>query len=149
MDDFVYSVRQTAAPTPALSFCRELAGNRSMFFKCLVMHDICCLSLADSGASTSFVSLRFLRRHSIPYRPKPSSAQLTDGTPVSVLGFVNDLCLNMSSFRWKQSFLVIDNPQFDMVWGIDFLDRFDGRISFKNRRLRIIHNSTTYAFAGL
>jgi hypothetical protein len=113
------------------------------------MHDICCLSLADSGASTSFVSLRFLRRHSIPYRPKPSSAQLTDGTPVSVLGFVNDLCLNMSSFRWKQSFLVIDNPQFDMVWGIDFLDRFDGRISFKNRRLRIIHNSTTYAFAGL
>jgi hypothetical protein len=129
MNDFVYSVRQAAAPTPALSFCRELAGKRSMFFKCLAMHDICCLSLADSGASASFVYLRFLRRHSIPYRHMPSSAELTEDTPVSVLGFANDLYPNMSSFRWKQSFLLIDNLQFDMVWGMDFLDCCDARIS--------------------
>jgi hypothetical protein len=108
MDQLVLFVRQTAAPTPASSFCPELAGKRSMCFECLVMHDINCLSLADSGASISLFPCAFLCRHSTSYCLKYSSAHFVDGNPLAVLAFVTDLPLKMSSFRWTQSFLVVD-----------------------------------------
>ena len=66
-DELVYNV-PVRKNLPSLSFSRVLAGKQSLFFECSVMGVSPCLSLCDSGDSTSFVSRSYLLRHSIAFK---------------------------------------------------------------------------------
>jgi hypothetical protein len=152
-DELVYPVsaesrRAVQHHPPSISFTRCLAGRQSLFFECLVMHDCSCIALADSGATASFVSKSFLHRSGIAYDSIVSSARLADGSPLAVLGFVKNLPLKMGAMCWRQSFLVVDLPTYDMVWGTDFLRRFNPTSAWRQRTMSIDHRGHSHNFTA-
>ena len=122
---------------PSLSFSRVLACRQSLFFECSVMGVSHCLYLCDSGASTSFVSRSYFLRYSIAFKYVSHYARLADGSPLAIVGVVKDLSMQMQGMRWSQTFLVVDLPTYDMVWGMDFLERFDPAIKWRKRSMVI------------
>ena len=107
-DELVYSV-PVRKHLPSLSFSHALAGKQSLFFECLAMGVSPCLSLCDSGASTSFVSRSYLLRHQTTFKAVSHSARLADGSPLAIVGVVKDLFMKMHGMRARYA-LVADVP---------------------------------------
>jgi hypothetical protein len=88
-DELVYPVKENSVrKLPTLFFTRSLAGRESMVFEALVMRDLLCTVLLDSGATHSFVSTRFMHENKISYKAAQSSARLADGQRLAIVGFV-------------------------------------------------------------
>jgi hypothetical protein len=146
MEELVYQVKDNSVrKLPTLFFTRSLAGRESMVFEALVMHDFLCIALLDSGASHSFVSARFMHENTISYKAAQSSARLADGQRLAIDGFVTKFPLKAGSMSWEQSFLVVSLPSYDMVWGMDFLMRFNPRSFWPQRCMTIQQKGHTHS----
>ena len=79
-----------------------------------------CLAFTDSGATHSFISSEYCRRHGLQYKRLRSSVALADGSSARVVGVLRRLPLKIASFRCKQTFLVLDMRGYDVVLGYGF-----------------------------
>ena len=56
--------------------------------------------------------------------------------------------MKMHGMRWSQTFLVVDLPTYDMVWGMGFLERFDPAIKWRKRSMVIAHRQQRHTFSA-
>jgi len=134
-DELVYPVR-TGSPVPTLRFLHSL-GRKSLKFEMLV-RSVYCVCMTDSGATHSFMSLRFAKANSLKFARVHSSALLADGkTQLPVVGVMWNSQVKIDRFSCLQSFLVLDIEDCDVVLGMDWLDEHDPTISFKKRKMTL------------
>ena len=81
--------------------------------------------LVDSGASVSFASVQWCRRHRIVPTPMHSSGRLADPTAFHIVGKLSHCSPKLLGFRLNFQLLVADLPGLDVVLGLDFLKTYD------------------------
>ena len=94
------------------------------------------LSLFDSGASHCFLSQSYAEAHSIPHSQLPSCWNINTGSGVirSSTG-CPDLLVVICGRQLFADFLVIDLPNFEVVFGMDWLGTFFASIDYRWRRV--------------
>ena len=130
------------ADVPALQFSRKLGGRKSLTFESLL---IGCYgeALLDSGASHSFVSVDFCKDNNIAYKPvRAPSAALADGSTIPIVGMVNNVHMNIGHFKFKESFLVVDINNLEVVLGMTFLETHNPHIDWRQRCMHVQHKQT-------
>ena len=120
---------------PALRLAEDF-GKTSLQFECFLL-GLCTLFLLDSGATHSFLATRFCDAHGIRYKRYRSHASLANGSSVPVVGILKDAHLKISSFRCKETLLVVDNPDYDVVLGMDFLTAHDPTVRLRKRLITL------------
>ena len=135
-DDLVYPISTVCSTSPSVCSFTESFGKRTLCFEVFVAA-LYCLALTDSGATHSFISSEYCRRHGLQCKHLRSSAALADGSSARVVGVLRRLPLKIASFRCKQTFLVLDMPGYDVVLGMDFLHAQDPVLSFRERTMRL------------
>ena len=94
------------------------------------------LSLFDSGASHCFLSRRFAETHSIPTSPLLACWNINTGSGVirSSTG-CSELPVILCGRQLFADFLVIDLPNFEAVFGMNWLGTFFASIDCRRRRV--------------
>ena len=82
-DDLVYPISTVCSTSPSVCSFTESFGKRTLCFEVFVAA-LCCLALTDSGATHSFISSEYCRRHGLQYKHLRSSAALADGSSARV-----------------------------------------------------------------
>lgn len=137
-DELVYPIKPQvcSAPPPALcSFCDSF-GKRTMCFEVFVAA-LYSFAFVDSGATHSFVSSEYCSRNRLNFMRLHSSAALADGSSVKIVDILRSLPLKIGAFRCKQTFLVLDMPEYDVVLGMDFLYAQDPAINYRKRTMQL------------
>lgn len=96
-------------------------------------------AMLDSGASTTFISTQFVKRHGITAIPRvstddPSVVILADGTE-SVSPSIVIAELQMSGYKEELKFNCMDLPV-DMILGLDWLHRINPVVDWKIGNIR-------------
>lgn len=138
-DELVYS----ASPAPFnLNVTRKLGGRKSLMFESLLCGSF-CEALVDSGASHSFVSLHFLQDNGIGYQSvEAPEATLADGSCLAIVGVVTNMHMQIGNFKFKESFLVVDISNLEVVLGMSFLAKHNPRINWRERCMHVVHKGT-------
>ncbi|NCA94422.1 MAG: retroviral-like aspartic protease, partial [Sphingobacteriia bacterium] len=96
--------------------------------------------LADTGASTEFISLSFITKHRLALRPsKLKSATLADDSKtISIVGKTN-LTLEFEGARIVTTFTVVDAPTgpYDLILGETFFSRHKATLDYNLRALTL------------
>ena len=106
---------------------------------------ICCYceALADSGASHSFVFVDFCKDSQISYKlvESPGPA-LADSSSLPIVGMITNVQMNIGHFKFKESFLVVDIRNLEVVLGMTFLEKYNPHIDWKQRCMHVNHKHT-------
>jgi len=130
-DHLVYPVPDSQ---PVLLKLNEKFNSRPFLFEGCVSKAPASI-LVDSGASVSFASVQWCRRHRIVPTPMHSSGRLADQTAFAITGRLSHCSQTLLGFRVKFEFLVADLPGLDVVLGLDFLEKYDPILRWKQRYL--------------
>ena len=123
-DELVYSttapVHPVAPTVPNLHVSQKLGGRKSLMFESLLV-GCYCEALIDSGASHSFVSVDFCHDNNTAYTPVSApAAALADGSAMPVVGMTASIQMNIGHFKFKESFMVVDINNLEVVLGMTF-----------------------------
>ena len=104
----------------------------------MLLNDIPVVSLIDSGADVSCISLKLAQNvanydHMLRLS-KNGEINGVGGTPIKVIGEMK-LNLNIGGVEMKQNFLVIEQLSFPLILGVDFLTNYDCQIDFSTKTL--------------
>lgn len=133
-DDLIYPVPNAA---PVLLTLSPKFNTRPFLFDGVVSRAPATI-LVDSGASASFVSLHWCRKHHInPLPVSVSHGRLANQTSFPIHGRLAKAHLRLGGFKTKQEFLVADLPGLDVVLGLDFLEEYDPSLRWKKRTMEI------------
>ena len=115
-DEFVHAPKLNLSQVP---------GCRALTYEMLLQH-VYAKCLVGSGATHSFVSLDFADAHNFVYEPVSQPlTRMADGSSVRIHGVLRSVHYKLGTFRYEQSFLVVDMPGLDVVLGMDFLSNID------------------------
>jgi hypothetical protein len=129
---------------PVLNFTRHLRGRKSLMFEALFWGCFCEV-LADSGATNSFVSVDFLRDNQISYTPVSApDATLADGSNVLIVGIVRNVHMSIGAFKFKETFLVVDTSNLDVVLGMNFLEQYNSRFDWRELCMHVPQKGKTF-----
>lgn len=93
-------------------------------------------ALLDSGASHNFLSYQFAIEARIPFRRGAAEdVVLADGSKLAVRGIAVGAKLRLDAHHSKHDFYVIDLPDFDIVWGMQFLHQTEPNVQWKHRTM--------------
>jgi hypothetical protein len=139
-DELVYPlphVRKAIMPLPNLSFLHAVPGVKSLKFE-MLLRGAFCVCLADTGATHSFVSVRFCRANGLRYSRVASQALLADGkTELPIVGVLWNAQLKVECFNCKQSFLVLDFLDVNVVLGMDWMREHNALLSCTKRTMKL------------
>ena len=126
-DEFVHAPKLNLSQVP---------GCRALTYEMLLQH-VYAKCLVGSGATHSFVSLDFADAHNFVYEPVSQPlTRMVDGSNVRIHGVLRSVYYKLGTFRYEQSFLVVDMSGLDVVLGMDFLSDNDVITSFRKRTMR-------------
>jgi hypothetical protein len=132
-DDVVYPVPDAQ---PVLLTLSSKFNTRPFLFQGSVSKAPATI-LVDSGASASFASLQWCRKHHIVPKPLHLSGRLADQSSFVIMGELNRCSLKLKGFRTSFEFLVADLPGLDVVLGLDFLEKYDPDLRWKKRSMKL------------
>jgi hypothetical protein len=89
------------------------------------------------------VSAEFMRDNSISYnRVSAPPAALADGSSLAILGIARNLHMSIGHFKFTETFLVVDVSNLEVVLGMTFLERYNPRFDWQERRMHVNHKNT-------
>ena len=105
-----------------------------------MLNDIPVVSLVDSGADVSCISLNLAQKvanydHRLRLS-KNGEINGVGGIPIKVIGEIK-LSLDIGGVAMSQNFLVIEQLSYPLILGVDFLTNYDCQIDFSTKTLYV------------
>ena len=90
-------------------------------------------TLLDSGSSSNFVSISFVRRHRLLTEklPQEQLVQLADGTKHKVRRGIINAAVRWDGWNGTVTLLMLPLQQYDMILGMTWLKEYNPRIDWK------------------
>ena len=100
--------------------------------------------LLDSGSSSNFVSISFVRRHRLLTEklPQEQLVQLADGTEHKVRRGIINAAVRWDGWNGTVTLLMLPLQQYDMILGMTWLKEYNPRIDWKTGSCIATHKPT-------
>ncbi len=97
------------------------------------------LILVDCGSSGNFVSKAFLEKNGISSSSsvESMSVSLADGTDCDASSVLNSVDVSIGGYKDNIDFVVMQLKGYDAILGMPWLDKYNPKIDFRNRKLDI------------
>ncbi|GJV06266.1 putative reverse transcriptase domain-containing protein [Tanacetum coccineum] len=107
----------------------------------ILVNSILARVLYDSGASVSFISYEFSKNLSTPPNklPLPLEVELPDSKVVIVSKVYHDVEIEIDDSYFKIDLIPIMLGVFDIVIGMDWLDKYDANILCSQKLVRVVN----------
>nr|GEY95421.1 hypothetical protein [Tanacetum cinerariifolium] len=107
----------------------------------IIVNSIPAHVLYDSGASVSFVSLEFSKNLSTPPNKLlfPLEVEIADSKVVVVSNVYRDVEIEIDDSIFKIDLIPIMSGVFDIVIGMDWLDKYDANILCSQKLVRVVN----------
>ncbi|GJX24897.1 putative reverse transcriptase domain-containing protein, partial [Tanacetum coccineum] len=138
-------VEKTGIPTPTaqayMMATEEDKVVRDVVTGTILINSIPARVLYDSGASVSFVSLEFSKNLSTPPNklPFPLEVEIAGNEIVVVSKVYRDVEIEIDDSVFKVDLIPIVLGAFDIVIGMDWLDRYDANILCSQKLVRVVN----------
>ena len=104
----------------------------------LLLNSFTALVLFDTGASHSFISKDFVRKHGLSVETigKPMKVSSPGGEMIVNAG-CRQLVLQIGKYCFPVDLIVLDSQGLDVILGMDWMTRFGGVIDCVNRTISL------------
>ena len=128
--------------TVALPTIRKVQTSPSPFFYIFHNH-VACKVIIDTGATSSMISISFMRKANIPIKPTKHAAKGVCKTPIELQGEVH-LTLHFNGLELPITALVVANLDCDILCGTPFCEDNDVEVHLKAREFSIHQERFSY-----
>ncbi len=91
----------------------------------------------DCGANRNYVSRKFLEDHGISWHPHLSAYKAAGGNYLDILGHTPPVRIRLGGLTGKYTFLVIDEPNHDVILGTPWLREENPPIDWEKRSMTV------------